>query len=251
MGTDIDSLLQENPFPSFDSEEEDQQQNQGGDQQEDPAKVLAEENARLKAELEEAKKAPKQAPPPQQTYIPPSDPAVDKARRAQAAKDAEAQFLANPGETILQIIETARAEAEKQARQAFIPAAQTNIRFSASSFKTARRNDPFFAAAEPEFDDLVGKFQAQANANLTTEQLQEGLETLYKMAVGAAVMKKGPPKRQNDPPPYGAGSSRGSGRNTFKGRTLSKKQQAMIDTAREEYGYDDKQIEALLEGDDE
>jgi len=253
-GTDIESLLNENPFPSFDSEEEDQNQEQNQDtQNEDPVKAKEAEIARLKAELEEAnKKAAKAAAAPvQQQYQPPVDPSAEKAKRAQLAKEYEAQFLANPGESILQIVEAAKQEAYRAAQQAFIPAAQTGIRFSVSNFKNARRGDPFFAAAEEEFDELVDKFKAQASPNLTPDQIEEGVKTLYKMAVGAAVMKKGPNKRQNEPPPYSAGSSRGSGRNTFKGRTLTKAQQAMITTAREEYGYDDKQIEALLEGDDE
>lgn len=251
MDTDIEDLLRddESAFPSFDDDApaDDTEDQVKTDEKPDPTKA---ELAALRNELNELKSRPA---PQQQSYVPPAAPAAPQKSREEIVKELETAFIANPGETLLKVLEASENIAKQNARSASLPAAQQSARLLAQNFKQSRKGDPFFKAAEAEFDALVSKVNTSDLANMDPDKLNESIETLYDVAVGKALRKRG--GRASSPPPYSAGSS-GGNRSGGSGAPakLSAIQREQFRSLTEDYGYSEAEARKRLkelEEDDE
>ena len=252
MDTEIEDLLRddESAFPSFNDDDQTDDQADGQTKPDDKPDPTKAELAALRNELNELKSRPA---PQQQSYVPPAAPAAPQKSREEIVKELETAFIANPGETLLKVLEASENIAKTQARNSSLPAAQQSARLLAQNFKQSRRGDPYFKAAEAEFDALVAKVDTSNLANMDPDTLNESIETLYDVAVGKALRKRG--GRAASPPPYGAGTSggRGAGGSSAPAK-LSAIQREQFRSLTEDYGYSEadarKRLKELEEDDE-
>jgi hypothetical protein len=143
--------------------------------------------------------------------------------QADLAKFVNDKALASPngiGEVMVGILGMAETIATEKARAANVPLQETHATDMLDRFRRDNLADPYFLAAREEFDALAERARSQgAWKGMNPAQIQDGLLTLKKIAIGEVVMRKAGGNipdnvtalnRQREVPNYRIGSGGGA-----------------------------------------
>lgn len=217
----------------------------------DDLKTQLEESRRaqdeLKARLDAMQAAPP-APAPVQHYTPAPVPAqhVDRAALAKQLSD---QFYADPGQAMLNMVEMGQQLARQEIRQNLIPVAGATVRGAIQSF---RGSEGMPAEVLSEFDDMIKSIPTSELANIDPSKAHDYLGAIKKMAYGQAAMKGTLKSERMIPPNLGGGGRAGGSRLTPGKKTieLTPAQQRNMALAKEQYGFNNKELYQMLKDGD-